>query len=448
MSSSLELRIAGKYKLVKKLGAGSFGEIYLGVNIATGDEVAIKMEPRTTPHPQLLFESRLYKVFQGGVGIPVVKYYGTEGDYNAMVMDLLGSSLEDLFNYCGRKFSLKTVLMLADQMICRLEYIHSRHYIHRDIKPDNFLMGRGKRETQVYIIDFGLAKRYRDPRTSQHIPYRENKSLTGTARYAGINAHIGIEQSRRDDLESLGYVLMYFNRGSLPWQGLQAATKKQKYERISEKKISTSVETLCRGFPDEFVAYFNYVRGLKFEEKPDYAYLRKILRDAFNREGYQFDYVFDWMVIRSQRESGQAPKVEKESTPQAPLVSSSRDVIHHSSSTPAMGQTMSSEMPITSTVASTPHPRPYGDHAADPRVENLTSGVNRMSLFGRGPSDRPRDGVEESGDGAGQSSQQTRPPQSAPNPTTTSAAPKAPDAKDSKPKPSYSFNLFNRMKNY
>ena len=181
--------------------------------------------------------------------MPHIQWFGVEGDYNVMVMELLGPSLEDLFNFCSRKFTVKTVLLLADQLISRIEYVHSKSFLHRDIKPDNFMMGLAKRGNQVFIIDFGLAKKYRDPRTHTHIPYRENKNLTGTARYASINTHLGIEQSRRDDLESLGYVLMYFNRGSLPWQGLKAQTKKQKYERISEKKLSTPIEVLCKGFP-------------------------------------------------------------------------------------------------------------------------------------------------------------------------------------------------------
>jgi len=235
-SSRSEFIVGGRYRLVRKIGSGSFGDIYLGINITNGEEVAVKLESCKARHPQLLYESKLYKILQGGVGIPHIRWYGQERDYNVLVMDLLGPSLEDLFNFCSRRFTIKTVLMLADQMIGRVEYIHTKNFIHRDIKPDNFLMGIGRHCNKLYLIDFGLAKKYRDSRTRHHIPYREDKNLTGTARYASINAHLGIEQSRRDDMESLGYVLMYFNRGSLPWQGLKAATKKQKYEKNQRKE--------------------------------------------------------------------------------------------------------------------------------------------------------------------------------------------------------------------
>ncbi|XP_022152650.1 casein kinase 1-like protein 2 [Momordica charantia] len=303
----MEPRVGNKFKLGRKIGSGSFGEIYLGTNIQTNEEVAIKLENVKTKHPQLLYESKLYKILQGGTGIPNVRWFGVEGDYNVLVIDLLGPSLEDLFNFCSRKLSLKTVLMLADQMINRVEFVHSKSFLHRDIKPDNFLMGLGRRANQVYAIDFGLAKKYRDTSTHQHIPYRENKNLTGTARYASMNTHLGIEQSRRDDLESLGYVLMYFLRGSLPWQGLKAGTKKQKYEKISEKKVNTSIEALCRGYPTEFASYFHYCRSLRFDDKPDYAYLKRLFRDLFIREGFQFDYVFDWTILKYQQSQITAP---------------------------------------------------------------------------------------------------------------------------------------------
>jgi casein kinase 1 len=189
--------------------------------------------------------------------------------------------------------------MLGDQMVNRIEYVHAKNFIHRDIKPDNFLIGTGRKANQVHIIDFGLSKKYRDPRTQQHIPYREGKSLTGTARYASINTHLGIEQSRRDDLEAVGYVLMYFNRGALPWQGLKAQQKKDKYEKIMEKKISTPIEDLCRHYPTEFVTFLSYCRSLRFEDRPDYAYVRRLMKDLFFRESFQYDFAFDWTTTCS-----------------------------------------------------------------------------------------------------------------------------------------------------
>jgi casein kinase 1 len=244
-----------------------------------------------------------------------------QGSFNVLVMDLLGYSLEDLFNRCGRRFSLKTVLMIADQVLLRLEYIHSKSFIHRDIKPDNFLIGLGRRSNIIYVIDFGLAKRYRDPKTHVHIMYRENKHLTGTPRYASINNHLGIEQSRRDDLESLGYVFMYFLRGSLPWQGIRANTKKQKYQKIMEKKMATPIDLLCKGFPDEFRIYFEYCRALRFADKPDYSYLRRLFKDLALRNEIEYDGNFDWRSLGLEGTSADAAMPDKaEATPPADAV--------------------------------------------------------------------------------------------------------------------------------
>lgn len=296
-SVTIGATIGNKYQVGAKIGSGSFGQIHLGLNAQTSEEVAIKFETIRTRHPQLLYESKIYQNLAGGLGIPNIHWYGVEGEFNVMVIDLMGPSLEDLFTQCNRRFSLKTVLMLADQMISRVEFIHAKNFLHRDIKPDNFLIGLGKKANQIFVIDFGLAKKYRDPRTQQHIPYREGKNLTGTARYASINTHLGIEQSRRDDLEGLGYVLLYFLRGMLPWQGLRAQNRKEKYDKIMQSKIDTSTAALCQSFPSEIATYMNYCKNLRFEERPDYSYLKRMLKDLFFRENYQYDYIFDWTIL-------------------------------------------------------------------------------------------------------------------------------------------------------
>jgi casein kinase 1 len=230
---TVEIRVGGRYRLGKKIGAGSFGEIYEGSDIFDNSEVAIKLEHNSIKYPQLLFEAKLLKSIPG-TGIPQMHWFGIAGEYNSMVMELLGQNLEDLFNFCTRNFTLKTILMISIQLIERIKHVHDNHYVHRDIKPENFLIGKGQTEQTIYIIDFGLAKRYRDEHTRIHIPLKENRNLTGTARYASCNAHNGLEQSRRDDMESIGYVLLYLFKGNLPWQGLKCKDKNEKYQKIKE----------------------------------------------------------------------------------------------------------------------------------------------------------------------------------------------------------------------
>jgi casein kinase 1 len=287
------------YRVGKKIGEGSFGVIFEGTNLLNNQQVAIKFEPRKSDAPQLRDEYRTYKILVGCVGMPNVYYFGQEGLHNILVIDLLGPSLEDLFDWCGRRFTLKTVVMVAKQMISRVQTIHEKNLIYRDIKPDNFLIGKPATKTAnlVYVVDFGMAKQYRDPKTKQHIPYRERKSLSGTARYMSINTHLGREQSRRDDLEALGHVFMYFLRGGLPWQGLKAATNKQKYEKIGEKKQTTQIKDLCEGFPDQLEMYLTYVRNLGFEETPDYDYLRDLFSQALKSTGDVEDGEYDWMKL-------------------------------------------------------------------------------------------------------------------------------------------------------
>lgn len=213
-----------------------------------------------------------------------------------MVMEFLGPSLENLFTLCGKKFSLKTVLMVGDQILRRVEYIHSKSFIHRDIKPDNFVLGTGEKSSLIYCIDFGLSKKYRDAK-HVHIPYREDKSLTGTARYASINTHLGIEQSRRDDVESVAYVLIYLAKGSLPWQTIKEEDGGDKYKKLSESKFTLTPEKICEGLPSEFALFLNYCRSLNFEDKPDYLYLRKLLRSMFIKEKCTLDGIFDWNLV-------------------------------------------------------------------------------------------------------------------------------------------------------
>lgn len=296
------LLLGGRYIVKHEIGSGSYSDVYLGVDLRSGQNVALKLEwSRAVKSDKLLGEAELYAALGHRSGVPEVYWSGTEGEYNAMAMELLGPSLEDLRKSLGRKtaarrLSLKTVLLLADQMLGLIESIHECGVLHRDIKPQNFCIGIGDQSSRVYVVDFGLAKAYRDPKTGDHIPLVVRKGLTGTVKYTSTNIHDGLEAARRDDLIALGFVFMHWLRGDLPWQKLKADTKKEKHELIRQAKVATSDEELCRGHPCEFVEYFHYCRTLKFTDRPDYDRVRRLFRCVFAREGYEHDDEYDWVT--------------------------------------------------------------------------------------------------------------------------------------------------------
>lgn len=279
-----------KYHCIKKLGEGSFGQIYEATY--KSEKYALKFENRIKDYNLLQNEAGLINYLKGP-NIPYVKSYGFTSNYNILVMQLLGKSLEQLLME-RKTFSLKTVCLLGYQMINILEFIHNKHILHRDIKPDNFVMGLNEVSNNVYLIDFGLAKKYRSMTTLIQYPMVKKNKLTGTARYASINALKGYEHSRRDDLESVGYILIYFLRGKLPWQRINAKTKEEKYKKIMEKKIEMKPDILCQGLPDEFKQYFKYVRELQFTEEPNYELLLGLLNNAMKKNNIKNDCKFDW----------------------------------------------------------------------------------------------------------------------------------------------------------
>ncbi|XP_037935671.1 casein kinase I-like [Teleopsis dalmanni] len=311
--------VGGKFKLLNKIGEGSFGDIYFGKSVSGNKHVAIKIEKKTKYATQLLNEKSIYNYLAGGFGIANVHYFGCYNKCYVLVIDRLGPNLEELFVACHCRFSMKTVIQIFEQLLERLEYMHSKGIIHRDVKPHNFLIGHtdGTRST-IFISDFGLSKFYCDPKSKKHIKFREDKKLVGTVRYASINSHLGYEQSRRDDLEAVGYTAIYFAKGILPWQGLKANSKKQKYEKIAEKKLSISVEQLCKELPDEFVIYLNYIRNLLYDEDPDYDYLLSLFKNLHKILNYKRDNHYDWLDdkgklrLKSEKEKKEKAKKEKQ----------------------------------------------------------------------------------------------------------------------------------------
>ena len=286
--------IFSKYLIRKKIGKGSFGVVYQGLNTSTNEKIAIKVEKREKNQQGTLENEAMRLVYLHGEGIPKVYCYGNNQSHNLLVEELLGKSLEDIFNSYGKPFSLKTVCVLGIEMIKRIQFIHQKFYIHRDIKPDNFMTGRGENEKNIYIIDFGLAKKYYSVSKAQHIKFCTGKHLIGTARYCARNAHRGYEQGRRDDIESIGYVLMYFLLGVLPWQGLKIKKNEDQFEKIAEKKYNTPFEELTDGQPEEFLMYFKYIDNLKFEDQPNYVYLIGLFQTMIDKYCRECFYDFDW----------------------------------------------------------------------------------------------------------------------------------------------------------
>eukprot|EP00826_Nyctotherus_ovalis_P055755 TRINITY_DN7439_c0_g1_i10.p1 TRINITY_DN7439_c0_g1~~TRINITY_DN7439_c0_g1_i10.p1 ORF type:complete len:225 (+),score=50.62 TRINITY_DN7439_c0_g1_i10:371-1045(+) len=220
-----------------------------------------------------------------------------------MVLELLGPNLENMLISCNRSFSLTTIVLAAEQMLDLLEHVHARNFLHRDIKPENFAIGYKDKRT-IYLLDFGLARRYINPKTKEHIPYKDNRNMTGTVRYASVNTHLGAEQSRRDDIESLLYVLVYFAKGTLPWQDIKAVEKKLKYTRVMEVKMTVPPEVLCKGMPskllvlpiEEFVTLFYYIKSLRFEALPDYEHIRDLLNKINVDIKLYNKRLFDWIL--------------------------------------------------------------------------------------------------------------------------------------------------------
>ena len=297
-----------KYKTLNKLGEGSFGKVYKA--IYDDEFFALKMEDLSLQHSLLENEAAVLRYLQGP-NIPKFETYGYNKEHNILVMQLLDKSLDDILTKL-KTFSVKTTAMLGYQMINILKYIHNKHIIHRDVKPDNFVMGRKELNGTLYIIDFGLAKKYRSSRTLKQLPLTKRKSLTGTARYASIHALQGYEQSRRDDLESVGYTLMYLLRGNLPWQSIKVQNKEEKYKKILNKKKTISSKELGEGFPIEFAEILDYFKGLGYTENPDYETCCNKLLNVLQREKMKFDYIYDWTTYANIKDRKKRPSQLKD----------------------------------------------------------------------------------------------------------------------------------------
>ena len=284
-----------KYKVIKKLCSGAFSKIYLGISISNGFYVAIKVEPRKIPNPHLETEA-YFLYYLKGKGIPWILSYGRTKDYNILIEPFLGKSLYHLYTENNNHFSIKDICLIGIQLIDRLEWIHSKDVIHRDIKPDNCLIGE-KYSNILYLIDFGLSSKFRSSSSGKHIKFGFTGKLTGTTKYSSANSIRGGEQSRKDDLESLIYMIIFFLKGSLPWEYIESDNEDIKCNKIYLMKKNITSKKLCKGLPEEIYKLLEYVKELKFEEKPDYNYMRTLFKDLLLRFNYDYNdkFTFSWV---------------------------------------------------------------------------------------------------------------------------------------------------------
>lgn len=289
------------YTICRHMGGGSFGQVYLAKS-QKGRRYVVKQEilREKGKRGHLLDEYKLIRYLQKNcTSIVRALHCESIGAYNFMVLDLKGPNLSELYSTCGKHFSSKCVVHMMLQLIPVFAHVHNHGILHRDMKPENIVIGAWPKEIKkLYIIDFGLAKQfiYRDPNNpskKRHIPKRNpskipKDKITGTVRYSSRDSHYG-DQGRKDDLESLGNVMLYFLKdGWLPWMGIQAKTKAQKYEAILQLKIECNMEHLLYGNYREFRIFMQSVRDMDFEDRPDYNFYERLFQRLVKRKGWDW----------------------------------------------------------------------------------------------------------------------------------------------------------------